>query len=254
VTRSVDKFSAPAASSPGGAHPALAVTDLAAAYGALRVLHGITLSVGENEVVGVLGANGAGKTTLLRAIAGVVRPTGGRVALHGADVTGKPAHTLARMGIGHVPSGRELFPNLSVDDNLDLGAYKVPRARAAEIRARVLDLFPTLTRMLDRRAGALSGGEQQMVSFGRALMTDPSLLLLDEPSTGLAPAVVKDLFAALRQLISAGGMSVVLVEQNAALALSVVKRAYVLRHGELVLEAPSNELTEARLMDAYMGA
>lgn len=239
---------------PQQTQPVLDVADLSAGYGALRVLHDVTLSVGENEVVGVLGANGAGKTSLLRTIAGVLRPTGGHVVLRGADVTGRSAHALARAGIGHVPSGRELFAGLSVSDNLDLGAYAVPRTRAAEIRARVLDLFPTLGRMLDRRAGALSGGEQQMVAFGRALMTDPNLLLLDEPSTGLAPAVVKDLFQALRQLIDAGGMSVVLVEQNAALALSIVERAYVLRHGHIVLDAHSGDLTEARLMDAYMGA
>ncbi len=234
--------------------PMLVVDDLSAGYGALRVLHGVSLTVAENEVVGILGANGAGKTTLLRSIAGAIRPTGGTVTLLGNDVTGRAAHVVTRAGVGHVPSGRELFADLSVEGNLAMGGYAVPKARAAELRGRVLDLFPTLTRMLDRRAGALSGGEQQMVAFGRALMTDPSLLLLDEPSTGLAPAVVASLFEALRQLIVDGTISVVLVEQNAALALEVVQRAYVLRQGRFVLDGPASELRGETLVAAYLGA
>ncbi|WP_211354970.1 ABC transporter ATP-binding protein [Blastococcus colisei] len=238
-----------------GAGPALEVTDLQAGYGALRVLHGITLSVAPNEVVGVLGANGAGKTTLLRAISGAVRPQGGSVVLHGRTVTGMPDYELTRAGVGHVPSGRELFADLSVDDNLMMGAHSVPAARAGELRDRVLELFPALGSMLDRRAGALSGGEQQMLAFGRALMTDPSLLLLDEPSTGLAPAIVASLFDALRQLIAEGGMSVVLVEQNAGLALEVVERAFVLRQGRIVLAGTAADLgNDTQLVDAYLGA
>lgn len=237
-----------------GAGPALEVSGLVAGYGALRVLHDVSLTVERNEVVGVLGANGAGKTTLLRAIAGVVRPQGGSVTLLGRAVTGLPDHEVTRAGVGHVPSGRELFADMSVADNLAMGAHSVPAARATELRGRVLDLFPALAAMLDRRAGSMSGGEQQMLAFGRALMTDPSVLLLDEPSTGLAPAVVASLFDALRQLISAGGMSVVLVEQNAGLALEVVQRAFVLRQGRIVLSGTAAELRDARLVDAYLGA
>ena len=237
-----------------GTGPALEVSGLVAGYGALRVLHDVSLTVDRNEVVGVLGANGAGKTTLLRAIAGVVRPQCGSITLLGRPVTGLPDHEVTRAGVGHVPSGRELFADMSVADNLAMGAHSVPAARAAELRGRVLDLFPALAAMLDRRAGSMSGGEQQMLAFGRALMTDPSVLLLDEPSTGLAPAVVASLFDALRQLISAGGMSVVLVEQNAGLALEVVQRAFVLRQGRIVLSGTAAQLRDARLVDAYLGA
>ncbi|GAC1374297.1 MAG: ABC transporter ATP-binding protein [Acidimicrobiales bacterium] len=231
----------------------LEVSDLTAGYDGLRVLHGVSLTVRHNEVIGILGANGAGKTTLLRAIAGAIRPTGGCVTLLGHDVTGQPDYVLTAKGIGHVPSGRELFPDLSVEDNLAMGAYRVSSPRAKELRAGVLELFPSLTKMLARRAGALSGGEQQMVAVGRALMTDPALLLLDEPSTGLAPAVVASLFNALRRLIERGGMSVVLVEQNAELALSVVGRAYVLQQGRFVVSGTASELHHTKLVDAYLG-
>lgn len=233
--------------------PALEVSGLSAGYGVLRVLHEVSLVVERNEVVGVLGANGAGKTTLLRAIAGMVRPLDGTITLLGRDVTGQPDYAMTRAGVGHVPSGRELFPAMTVEENLAMGGYAVPTGRAAELRSRVLELFPTLQRMLGRRAGALSGGEQQMLAFGRALMTDPSLLLLDEPSTGLAPAIVASLFDALRRLIADGGMSVVLVEQNAGLALEVVERAFVLRQGRIVLSGSAAELSDAHLVDAYLG-
>jgi branched-chain amino acid transport system ATP-binding protein len=237
-----------------GTGPALEVAGLVAGYGALRVLHEVSLTVERNEVVGILGANGAGKTTLLRAIAGAVRPQGGSVTLLGRPVTGLPDHEVTRAGVGHVPSGRELFADMSVEDNLAMGAHSVPAARATELRERVLELFPALAAMLDRRAGSMSGGEQQMLAFGRALMTDPSLLLLDEPSTGLAPAIVASLFDALRQLIAEGGMSVILVEQNAGLALEVVERAFVLRQGRIVLSGTADELVGAHLVDAYLGA
>jgi len=237
-----------------GDGPALEVRDLTAGYGALRVLHDVRLQVGRDEVVGVLGANGAGKTTLLRAVAGVVRPQAGSVVLLGRDVSALPDHARTRAGVGHVPSGRELFADMSVEDNLAMGGRSLTSARAAELRDRVLQLFPALGGMLDRRAGSMSGGEQQMLAFGRALMTDPALLLLDEPSTGLAPAIVASLFDALRELIAEGGMSVVLVEQNAGLALEVVQRAYVLRQGRVVLEGTAEQLRGGDLVDAYLGA
>jgi branched-chain amino acid transport system ATP-binding protein len=234
--------------------PALAVDGLRAGYGPLTVLRGVSLEVGRGEVVGVLGANSAGKTTLMRAVAGVVRPSAGRVLLHGEDVTADRDYARTRAGIGHVPSGRELFGELSVGDNIDLGAYRVPRARSRELRSLALDLFPKLATMLDRRAAALSGGEQQMLAFARALMTDPTVLLLDEPSTGLAPAIVETLFDALRRLIAEADMSVLLVEQNAELALGVVSRAYVVRHGEVVLSGAADELQSVELAAAYLGA
>ncbi|MCO7219581.1 ABC transporter ATP-binding protein [Klenkia sp. PcliD-1-E] len=247
-------FGAAARDGDGGDTDALAVQGLTAGYGALRVLHDVSVHVGRDEVVGVLGANGAGKTTLLRAVAGIVRPQAGTVVLHGRDVSALADHARTRAGVGHVPSGRELFADMTVADNLAMGGQALPTARATELRARVLELFPALGRMLDRRAGSMSGGEQQMLAFGRALMTDPALLLLDEPSTGLAPAIVASLFDALRQLIAEGGMSVVLVEQNAGLALEVVQRAYVLRQGRVVLEGTADQLRSGDLVDAYLGA
>jgi branched-chain amino acid transport system ATP-binding protein len=233
--------------------PTLEVAGLSAGYGSLRVLHDVAFSVAPREVVGILGANGAGKTTLLRAIAGVVRPSAGQVRLHGREVQGQPDHAITAAGVGHVPSGRELFPDLTVADNLDLGGFRVAAPRAKELRHRALELFPALADMLGRRAGALSGGEQQMLAFGRALMTDPTLLLLDEPSTGLAPAIVEALFSALRRLITEDEMSVILVEQNAELALDVVSRAYVLRQGRFVLSGSTAELRQTALVDAYLG-
>ena len=230
----------------------LEVTDLSAGYGLLRVLESVSLTVGEEEVVGVLGANGAGKTTLLRAIAGVIRPTAGSVVFRGERIDGRPDHALARAGIGHVPSGRELFADLSVDDNLLLGAYSVAKPRAAELRKRVLELFPALAGLGWMRAGSLSGGQQQMLAVGRALMTDPHLLLLDEPSTGLAPSIVAALFEALQKLIHDYGMSVVLVEQNASLALRLARRGYVFQHGRCVLSGTSDELRETGLVSAYL--
>lgn len=233
--------------------PALEVKGLSAGYGPLNVLYDVSLTVERNEVIGVLGANSAGKTTLLRAVSGAIRPTRGAVELLGRDVTAHSDHALTRAGVGHVPSGRELFPDLTVDDNLEMGGYYLQRPRATELRARVLDLFPRLATMLTRRAGALSGGEQQMLAFGRALMTDPALLLLDEPSTGLAPAIIESLFSALRQLIADGSMSVILVEQNAELALQVIERAYVMRQGRIVLSGSVEELRQTTLVDAYLG-
>lgn len=234
--------------------PALRLEHVDAGYGRLRVLEDISLEVGREEVVGVLGANGAGKTTLLRAIAGVIRPRAGTIAMFGERIDGRSAHELTRTGIGHVPSGRELFAEMSVEDNLQMGGYGTSRDRRKELHAAVLDLFPRLGQMLKRRAGALSGGEQQMLAVGRALMTDPRVLLLDEPSTGLAPRIVSTLFDGLRRLIERGDMSILLVEQNAGLALSVSRRAYVLDTGRCVLSGTAREIREdERVVGAYLG-
>ena len=234
---------------------ALKVDHIHAGYGSLRIIHDVSLEVATDEVVSVLGANGAGKTTLLRAISGIIRPRQGAIELLGERIDGRPPHARAAAGIGHVPSGRELFPELTVDDNLLLGGQTVARERREQLHAEVIDLFPALGNMLKRRAGALSGGQQQMLAVGRALMTDPKLLLLDEPSTGLAPKVVAALFDVLRRLIERGDMSILLVEQNAGLALSVARRAYVLETGRCVASGSAAELKQdERVIKAYLGA
>jgi branched-chain amino acid transport system ATP-binding protein len=232
----------------------LAVSDVHAGYGGMSILRGVSLEVGEREIVAVLGANGAGKTTLLRTIAGIVPPQSGEVTLFGEPIRGRQPHDLTRRGIGHVPSGRELFPELSVADNLALGGQRIPRDRRRALRRRVLALFPALEPLLRRPAGRLSGGEQQMVAIGRALMTDPALLLLDEPSTGLAPKVVSTLFASLSWLIREEGISVLLVEQNARLALALADRAYVLEHGRCALSGRAADIAgDSRVVAAYLG-
>ena len=241
------------ATEPAGV-PALKLEGVHAGYGGLRVLHDVSLEVGHNEVVSVIGANGAGKTTLLRAIAGVLRAGEGTIEFFGERVERRPSHELTKAGIGHVPSGRELFPMLTVEDNLQLGAYGVPRERRQELHDGVLELFPALGNMLKRDAGALSGGQQQMLAVGRALMTDPRLLLLDEPSTGLAPKIVASLFDALRQLLHRGDMSILLVEQNVGLALSLARRAYVLETGRIVVSGEAEALKQdERVLAAYLG-
>jgi branched-chain amino acid transport system ATP-binding protein len=232
----------------------LNVEDVHAGYGDITVLRGVTLEVGPEEVVAVLGANGAGKTTLLRTIAGILRPKQGEIQLFGDSIRDTPAHELTRRGIGHVPSGRELFPDLSVEDNLMLGASFAPRDRRQALRRRVLALFPAVADLLRRPAGRLSGGEQQMLAIGRALMTDPRLLLLDEPSTGLAPKVVSALFESLGWLIREEGLTVLLVEQNAKLALTLADRAYVLEQGRCDLTGRAADIGgDPRVIAAYLG-
>ena len=232
----------------------LTLSDVHAGYGGMSILRGVTIEVGEREIVAVLGANGAGKTTLLRTIAGIVPPQSGEISLFGEPLRGQQPHDLTRRGIGHVPSGRELFPELSVADNIALGGQRIARDRRRALRRRVLALFPALEPLLRRPAGRLSGGEQQMVAIGRALMTDPALLLLDEPSTGLAPKVVSTLFASLSWLIREEGISVLLVEQNARLALALADRAYVLDHGRCALSGRAADIAgDPRVVAAYLG-
>jgi branched-chain amino acid transport system ATP-binding protein len=234
--------------------PILTVDDVYAGYGDITVLRGVSLHVSPEEVVAVLGANGAGKTTLLRTIAGVLPARRGEILLSGESIRGIPAHRLTRHGIGHVPSGRELFPELSVDDNLMLGALSAPRDRRQALRRRVLSLFPAVAELLNRPAGRLSGGEQQMVAIGRALMTDPHVLLLDEPSTGLGPKVVSALFESLGWLIREEGLAVLLVEQNTKLALTLADRAYVLEQGRCDLSGRAADIAgDPRVIAAYLG-
>jgi branched-chain amino acid transport system ATP-binding protein len=232
----------------------LEVAQLQAAYGAAPALWDISLTVGDGELVCVVGPNGAGKSTLINVIAGLHRARAGQIRLAGEDIKRLPGHRFCGAGIAIVPEGRRLFTAMSVRDNLELGSY-LPRARhnrAASLQ-RVLALFPALQQKLDAPAGALSGGQQQMVAIGRALMSLPRLLLLDEPSLGLAPAVVLDMFQAIRE-INAGGTSVLLVEQNVAMAMEIARRAYVMEEGRIVAEGLATELMDRpEIRKAYLG-
>jgi len=232
----------------------LSVRDLRVSYGAIRALHGISLSVGKGEVVSLIGANGAGKTSTLRAVSGMLRPQSGKVVLAGDDVTGQKAHQLVPRGMAHAPEGRGIFPNMTVRENLALGAYLRRDSEGIERdEARCFELFPVLKERIGQAAGTLSGGEQQMLAISRALMSRPTLLLLDEPSLGLAPQVVAKIFGILRD-VNATGMSILLVEQNAHLALGIAHYAYVLETGEIVMEGPGDELLSSpEIRKAYLG-
>jgi branched-chain amino acid transport system ATP-binding protein len=235
----------------------LAIEGLRAAYGRLEVLHGVDLRADAGELVAVIGANGAGKTTLLRTVSGLLRATGGQVRLGADDVTGMPAERLAAKGLAHVPENRLVFPTLSVDDNLALGAYtrrRHGRAGIAADRARVLELFPRIAGRLSQPAGTLSGGEQQMLAVARGLMAHPSLLVLDEPSLGLAPRIVAEIFTALARLRDEDGLTLLLVEQNARAAFKVADRAYVMDRGRVLIEGvPAQLLDNPRVQSAYLG-
>jgi branched-chain amino acid transport system ATP-binding protein len=233
--------------------PVLELEDLAVAYGKRRALDGLHLSVGPGEIVTLLGANGAGKSTTLRAVSGLVRPTRGRIRYKGRDITQAPADTIVAAGVSHVPEGREIFPEFTVHENLLVGAHTVERARVAERLESVFGLFPVLRDRRAQTAGTLSGGEQQMLAIGRALMTRPRLLLLDEPSLGLAPILAREIFRVIRR-INDDGVAVLLVEQNARRALALAARGYVLETGRLVTSGTSAGLTaDARVRSAYLG-
>jgi branched-chain amino acid transport system ATP-binding protein len=234
------------------AAPVLELRDVEARYGAVAALHGVSLTVEEGEVVAVLGANGAGKTTTLRAISGTVRRAG-EILLDGRPI-GRSPEAVARRRVAHVPEGRGTFVELSVEDNLRLGAYTRRDAGVGRDLGRVLDVFPRLRERLGQQAGTLSGGEQQMLALGRALMLSPRLLLLDEPSLGLAPLVAADLFATVRRLNEEEGLAVLVVEQNATLALAAARRAYVLEAGRVAVEGESDELREREdVRRSYLG-
>jgi branched-chain amino acid transport system ATP-binding protein len=232
--------------------PLLDLEDVHARYGPVEALHGVSLSVGEGEVVAVLGGNGAGKTTTLRAVSGLVT-TSGQVRFGGENITRAAPERVARAGIAHVPEGRGIFGELSVDENLRLGAY-LRRGGFAQGYERVSGYFPWLERRRAQQAGTLSGGEQQMLAIARALMSRPRLLLLDEPSLGLAPIVVREIFGILGDLNDKEGLAVLVVEQNAKLALRSSSRAYVLEVGRVALEGPSTELAEDEsVRNSYLG-
>jgi len=231
----------------------LELADLTVAYGQRRALEGVSLTVGDGEIVTLLGANGSGKSTTLRAISGLVRPSAGRICWNGRDIHRWPADAIVSAGIGHVPEGRDVFPEFTVLENLQTGAHTVARGDVAVRLEAAYQLFPTLRERRRQRAGTLSGGEQQMLAIARALMIRPRLLLLDEPSLGLAPRLVQEILAVIRR-INAEGVSVLLVEQNARAALGVAARGYVLETGRVVASGPSAVLAaDARVRSAYLG-
>lgn len=233
----------------------LELRDVQAGYGPITALHGISLDVAAGEIVTMIGANGAGKSSTLRAISGVLKPTAGTIHFAGKPIGGHAANEIVRLGISHSPEGRQVFPRLTVRENLELGAYT--RNDAAEIRddlKTMHDMFPILEERGQQLAGTLSGGEQQMLALARALMSRPKLLLLDEPSLGLAPLIVQKIFAVIRELNSRG-IAVLLVEQNAKQALKLAQRGYVLESGQITCSGPALDLlNDKRVQDAYLGA
>ncbi len=230
----------------------LSVESLDVRYGAIHALRGVSFEVKAGEIVSLIGSNGAGKSTLLRAISGLLRPSAGRIMLRGIDVTRHAPEAIVALGCSHVPEGRRIFANLTVRENLQMGAWP-RRAGEAQGLERVFALFPRLRERLTQPGGTLSGGEQQMLAIGRALMAEPAVLLLDEPSLGLAPLLVRQIFAIVRE-INAQGTTVVLVEQNAHQALGIARRAYVLETGTLAISGNAADLArDPRVRRAYLG-
>ena len=232
----------------------LSLTGLKVCYGSVEVLHGIDLFVEEGEIVTILGANGAGKSTTLLSISGLVRPVAGSIAFDGKDLLRMPAHEIVSLGIAQSPEGRRVFGTMTVLENLDLGAFSImDKSRAAKTLEWIFDLFPRLHERRNQLAGTLSGGEQQMLAIGRALMAEPRLLLLDEPSLGLAPLLVRSIFATVRA-INERGVTVLLVEQNARAALRLATRGYVLETGRVVMsDSAERLLADPVVREAYLG-
>jgi branched-chain amino acid transport system ATP-binding protein len=234
--------------------PLLELKDVHARYGPIRALHGVSLTVDEGEVVAILGANGAGKTTTLRSISSMTR-TSGDIVFDGRRIARRSPEFAARLGIAHVPEGRGLFPELTVWENLRMGAIGPGRSAGLDKEAkRVVGYFPWIDRRRDQPASTLSGGEQQMLALGRALVSRPRLLMLDEPSLGLAPTIVRELFATVRRLNEEDGLTVLVVEQNATIALDIASRAYVLEVGKVAVEGTSDELQRHEgVRKSYLG-
>ncbi len=232
----------------------LKINEIDVFYGNIQALKGVSLNVNEGEIVTLIGANGAGKTTLLQTISGLIKPKKGTIEYMGKEIHGRPAQQIVRNGISHVPEGRRVFANMTVEENLDLGAFL--RKDTKEIKKdleKVYELFPRLYERKKQQAGTLSGGEQQMLAIGRALMSKPKLLLLDEPSMGLAPLLVKTIFEIIEE-INQNGTTILLVEQNAHMALSVAQKAYVIETGRVVVSGTSEELQQsAQIREAYLG-
>lgn len=237
--------------------PLLEVENLHVAYGELEVVHGISFSVEQGDVVTILGSNGAGKTTTLRSLSGLIRPSKGRVVFNGLEIQNVPAHEIAASGLALVPEGRQLFPEHTVRENLELGSYRLlsggKRLEFEQALVEVYELFPRVKERLDQPAGLLSGGEQQMVAIARALVSRPRLLLLDEPSLGLAPLIVRSIFNAFRKL-KEQGLTILIVEQMAWLGLEVCDSAHVLENGHIALSGSPKQLAaNPRVMEAYLG-
>jgi len=231
----------------------LATSGLHAGYGATEILRGIDLKVNDGEIVAVLGSNGAGKSTLNRALSGVLRPWRGTIRFDGAQIERAKPSAIVAHGLIHVPEGRRIFPNMSVRENLDLGCYARARVRREQNRARVFGIFPRLAERQSQSAGTLSGGEQQMLAIGRGLMAEPKLLILDEPSLGLSPLLVEELFALIKS-INQQGIALLLVEQNVVQSLDVAQRAYVLDNGTIVLQGSAADVrNDPNLKRAYLG-
>jgi len=231
----------------------LSIDDLRSAYGRIEALHGVSLEVSSGEIVSLIGANGAGKTTLLCTVSGVQPVTAGSIRLQGKSIDGMPSHRRVALGITQVPEGRQLFAPLSVEDNLRLGAWSRPAANLTLDLARIYELFPMLAARRTSPAGALSGGQQQMLAIGRALMAKPRLLLLDEPSMGLAPILVDQIFEIIRRL-KVEGLTILLVEQNAHAALAIADRAYVLETGRIAASGSAAQIrVDQRVREAYLG-
>lgn len=234
----------------------LEINNLVVRYGAIEALHGVSLSVEQGQIVTLIGCNGAGKSTTLRAVSGLLKPVKGEVRFDGKVITGVPPHLIVRMGVAHSPEGRGVFPQMTVDENLELGAFARPRSEREQIRKdreKSLDLFPRLRERLKQLAGTLSGGEQQMLAMARALLARPRLLLLDEPSLGLAPQVVQTIFKIIRD-INAAGTTILLVEQNAHLALQVAHHGYVLETGKIAMSDSARVLEASdEVRKAYLG-
>ncbi|HEU4964469.1 MAG TPA: ABC transporter ATP-binding protein [Bacilli bacterium] len=232
----------------------LAVKDINVHYGAIHALKGVSLEVNEGEIVTLIGANGAGKTTILKTLSGLLKPSTGEIEFEGKPIHGKVAQEVVKRGISHSPEGRRVFANMSVEENLDLGAYlRKDKAGIRKDMERVYERFPRLLERRKQMSGTLSGGEQQMLAMGRALMARPKLLLLDEPSMGLAPLLVREIFDIIEE-INKTGTTVLLVEQNAHMALSIANRAYVIETGNIVLSGDAKELAASdEIQKAYLG-
>lgn len=232
----------------------LTINEINVFYGNIQALKGVSLEVNEGEIVTLIGANGAGKSTLLKTVSGLLKPKQGTIEFQGKIIAGKAAQTIVKAGISHVPEGRRVFSNMSVEENLDLGAYlRKDHKAVAEDKERIFKIFPILLERRKQLSGTLSGGEQQMLAMGRAIMARPKLLLLDEPSMGLAPLMVKTIFHTIEE-IRKEGTTILLVEQNAHMALSIADRAYVIETGHVVLSGLAKDLQEAeQVKAAYLG-
>lgn len=233
----------------------LEIKNLESFYGQIMAIRGVSLKVEEGKVVTVLGANGAGKSTLMKTISGIMDPEKGQILFEGEEIQGREPHAIVRRGIVHVPEGREVFPLLTVDENLSLGAYsRHDRAEIARDRDMVFDYFPILAERRDQEAGTLSGGQQQMLAIGRGLMLRPKIMLLDEPSLGLSPLLVQEIFAILKRLNRAEGVTMMLVEQNARVALDLADFGYVMEIGRIVMEGTAERLMQSEdIKSFYLG-